>query len=112
MPPTSRDTSTMEWRPFEDAPGVSYKVLRHHAGRHGITLLLRFDPGASYPSHRHPQGEEVFVLEGSYEDGGQRYGAGCFLFHEPGSVHRPRSREGCVLLVSLPAHIETVPDPS
>ena len=94
------------WRDFAEAPGVRYKVLRHHAGRRGITLLLQFDAGAAYPTHRHPEGEEYFVLDGSVQDGGHSYGAHTFVYHPPGSAHRPASSTGCTLLVTLPAHIE------
>ena len=102
------DSSCLAWRDFENAPGVSFKVLRHHEGRRGITLLLRFEPGADYPAHRHPEGEEYFVLEGTLQDGGRTYGAETYVYHPPGSVHRPASPGGCVLLVSLPANIEPV----
>ena len=102
------DTPQMEWRNFTDTPGVHYKVLRHHEGRKGITLLLKFDAGTDYPTHRHPLGEEYYVLEGSLEESGVTYGAGTFVHHPPGSVHRPSSKHGCVLLITLPAHIESV----
>jgi len=94
------------WREFSEAPGVRYKVLRHHAGRRGITLLLQFEAGAAYPAHRHPQGEEYYVLQGTLQDGGRTYGAETFVYQPPGSSHRPMSPTGCTLLVSLPAHIE------
>ena len=100
------DTPTMQWREFEDAPGVSYKVLRHHKDRKGITLMLQFAAGASYPTHRHPEGEEYYVLEGSLDEAGVTYGVGSFVYHPPGSAHQPRSTEGCTLLITLPAHIE------
>ena len=104
-------TTALPWRDFPDAPGVRYKVLRHHPERRGITLLLRFEPGADYPAHRHPEGEEYYVLEGSLDDGGRTYGAHTYVYHPPGSVHRPVSPDGCVLLVLLPAHIEVVDTP-
>ncbi len=104
----SVDTDKQDWRPFPEAPGVRYKVLRHHEGRRGITLLLQFDAGAAYPAHRHPEGEEYFVLQGSLEDGGRTYGAHTYVWQPPGSVHRPASPDGCTLLVTLPAHIERV----
>lgn len=106
MRPDIVDTTTLDWRPFADAPGVHYKVLRHHEQRRGVTLLLRFDAGAHYPVHRHPQGEEYYVLEGTLEDGGREYGAHTYVYHPPGSAHRPASRTGCTLLITLPAHIE------
>ena len=110
MQPNILDTHALEWRSFADAPGVHYKVLRHHPERRGITLLLRFEPGASYPTHRHPDGEEYYVLEGSLQDGNRSYGAHTFVYHPPGSAHRPRSQNGCTLLVTLPAHIERLDD--
>jgi quercetin dioxygenase-like cupin family protein len=106
--PEVLDTSAVEWRDFDDAPGVQYKVLRHHEGRRGITLLLQFAPGAHYPTHRHPEGEEYYVLDGTLQDGGRLYGPHTYVFQPPGSVHRPASPNGCVLLVTLPAHIEPV----
>jgi quercetin dioxygenase-like cupin family protein len=100
------DTQAIDWRNFEEAPGVRYKVLRHHEGRRGITLLLQFAPGAHYPAHRHPEGEEYYVLDGSLRDGERVYGPHTYVYQPPGSVHRPSSPDGCVLLVMLPAHVE------
>jgi len=100
------DTQTLEWRDFEEAPGVRYKVLRHHEGRRGLTILLQFEPGASYPTHRHPEGEEYYVLDGDMRDGAHTYGTNTYVYHPPGSVHRPMSPSGCTLLVTLPAHVE------
>jgi anti-sigma factor ChrR (cupin superfamily) len=100
------DTATLPWRDFQDAPGVRYKVLRHHDARRGITLLLQFDPGARYPAHRHPAGEDYYVLDGTLEEGGHEYGPHTFVHHPAGSAHSPRSRDGCTILVVLPEHIE------
>jgi quercetin dioxygenase-like cupin family protein len=99
-------TGVLEWRTFPEAAGVDYKLLRRHPEAGGSTLLLRFAPGADYPTHRHPAGEEYFILSGSLEDGGTTYGAGDYIYYPPGSVHRPSSREGCTLLVVLPARVE------
>jgi quercetin dioxygenase-like cupin family protein len=99
-------TTGLSWRAFPDAPGVEYKVLRRHADAGGLTLLLRFAPGASYHAHRHPAGEEYLVLAGALEDGDRTYGAGDYVYYPPGSAHRPASREGATLLVLLPAAIE------
>lgn len=100
------DSHAQPWREFPEARGVRYKVLRHHPERRGITLLLRFDAGAVYPAHRHPEGEEYYVLHGTLQDGGRTYGAETYVFHPPESAHRPSSPTGCTILVVLPAHIE------
>ena len=101
-------TAAIPWQRFSEATGVEYKVLRRHAERGGSTLLLRFAPGADYPAHRHPAGEEYYVLEGALDDGPRTYRAGDYLYYPPGSVHRPVSREGCLVLVVLPARVEMI----
>jgi anti-sigma factor ChrR (cupin superfamily) len=96
--------------PSRDTPyaGVSWKKLRFDKESGQSAVLLRFEPGAAYGAHRHPAGEEYYVLEGSLEDGARSYGAGTYVWHPPGSAHRPASREGCLLVVLLPAAIEMV----
>ena len=102
------DTQAMPWRPFDEAPGVHFKVLKTHQPGTGVTLLLRFDPGAGYPTHRHPGGEEYLVLEGELVDAGRTYGVGTYVFHPPGSVHRPTSQSGATVLVFLPEAVEVL----
>lgn len=63
-------TAEIEWKPLVesrvDTRGISVKVLRMDltTGR-APNFLLRFEPGANYPYHNHPAGEELFVLSGS-----------------------------------------------
>lgn len=99
------DADELPWRqtPHE---GVRWKKLRFDPQSGESAVLLRFEPGAGYGAHRHPAGEQYWVLEGSLEDGGRSYGAGTYVHHPAGSVHRPASREGCLLLVVLGAPIE------
>lgn len=94
--------------PWRDSPhaGVAWKKLFHDPASGESAVLLRFAPGACYGAHRHPAGEQYLVLEGSLEDGGRSYGAGAYVRHEPGSAHRPSSREGCLLFVALRQPIE------
>lgn len=94
--------------PWRDSPyaGVQWKKLHYDDATGESAVLLRFEPGAAYGSHRHPMGEQYLVLEGSLEDGGTTYGKGTYVRHAPGSVHRPKSAEGCLLFVSLPRPIE------
>ncbi len=98
----------MPWRPFDEAPGVEFKVLKTHPPGNGATLLLRFEAGAAYPAHRHVDGEEYWVLEGTLADGGRTYGTGTYVWHPPGSVHRPSSPAGATILVFVPGGIEIV----
>lgn len=99
------DSNELEWRPTP-FDGVHWKKLRFDSASGSSAVLLRFEPGASYGAHEHPEGEEYFVLEGSLEDAGSTYGAGSYVYHPPGSRHRPSSKEGCLLFVTLPKAIE------
>jgi anti-sigma factor ChrR (cupin superfamily) len=100
-------SNELPWResPY---PGVTWKKLYYDPESGRSAVLLRFEPGASYGRHRHPGGEEYFVLEGALEDGGRSYGAGTYVRHPAGSVHRPSSAEGCLLFVTLARPIELV----
>jgi anti-sigma factor ChrR (cupin superfamily) len=96
------------WKGFPEVPGVEYKVLRKHPEGGGLTLLLRFSKGVHYPTHRHPGGEEYYMLDGTLRDGGRTYGRDAFVWHPPGSIHTPSSPDGCELIVVLPKAIEIV----
>ena len=102
---TLLDTQTLPWRD-SPSPGVRWKKI-HFDGRASV-VLLEFEPGASYAAHRHPAGEEYWVISGTLIDGGKTVGAGTWVSHPPSSVHVPRSEDGCLLLVRLEAPIEPV----
>jgi len=69
------------------------------AGR--VTSIVRYDPTSVFPSHPHPEGEEILVLEGVFSDEHGDYPPGTFLLHPQGFEHAPFSRPGCVLFVKL-----------
>ncbi|SFR54926.1 cupin domain-containing protein [Thiomicrospira sp. ALE5] len=84
------------------ADGVQRKPLEREAAESGrTTSVVQFMPGSAFPPHQHPQGEEIFVLEGVFSDECGDYPAGSYLRNPPGSQHAPFSKEGCVLFVKL-----------
>ena len=65
---------------------VAIKVLREHEGV--LSYLLRLDPGASLPPHRHPQDEECVVLEGRLRVGSKvEIGPGGYHLAHAGALH-------------------------
>jgi anti-sigma factor ChrR (cupin superfamily) len=46
-------------------PGIRTKVLAVDKVHGVVTLLIRAEPGAVYPSHHHSGSEECYVLSGS-----------------------------------------------
>ncbi|MBA4043138.1 MAG: cupin [Erythrobacter sp.] len=61
--------------------------------------LVRWEPGTRFNRHRHWGGEEILVLEGTFEDEHGRYPAGSWLRSPHGSEHTPFSTEGCLIFV-------------
>ena len=54
-------SNEIEWKPLIEegikTDGVYVKVLRSdESAKRSPTILLKFEPGASYPNHSHPAG--------------------------------------------------------
>lgn len=90
------DTAGAAFRPTA-TPGVSETVLHQVPGE--TVRMVRFAPGTVAPSHPHPRGEEILVLEGSFADEDGSYPAGTWIRNPPGSAHAPRSEDGCLLWI-------------
>ena len=90
------NTRQAMWQPGI-ADGLSVMPL-HSAGIEHIALV-RWAPGTKFSLHRHWGGEEIFVLEGVFEDEYGEYPAGSWIRSPSGSTHAPFSRQGCVIWV-------------
>ena len=77
--------------------GVSKQALYRFGDQH--THLTRFAPGATAEHHVHVGGEEVFVIEGTWQDDRGTYPAGTWVRFPDGSDHTPHSAEGVLLFV-------------
>lgn len=66
-----------------------------------VTSVVRYEPNSRFPSHDHPDGEEILVLEGVFSDEHGDWLAGTFLLNPEGFRHTPFSKPGCVLFVKL-----------
>jgi len=89
------------YAPFR--PGVEISLLRDTDPQ---IALLRYQPGASVPAHRHPGLEMIQVLEGSQSDERGTYGVGDIVLNPPGSQHRVWSTDGCVVLIMWERPVE------
>lgn len=100
------------------ADGVSRIPLEREFSESGhTTSFVKFEPESFFPRHTHPQGEEIYVLEGVFSDENGDYPAGTYLRNPPGSNHKPFTKEGCTLFVKLDqfkkndnAHVVLRPD--
>ena len=87
--------------------GLSVMPLAEFATQH--TALVRWAPATYFNPHRHYGGEEIFVLEGVFADEFGEYPAGTWLRSPHMSMHKPFSREGCLIFVKT-GHLPVLPD--
>lgn len=86
-------------------PGVRRRTLLSSDSPTGTRIqFVEIDPGGRFLGLdvHEPGPEEVFVLEGTFNDGVRDYPAGSLIHNPAGSSHIPQSVSGCRLLVILP----------
>jgi hypothetical protein len=61
--------------------------------------LIRYEPGASYPLHRHDFAQVWYILEGEMTCGGTTYGPGTFVYMpDPHFEHEMTTKSGCTVV--------------
>jgi len=82
--------------------GILRKKLERELDEIGhATSIVRYEAGASFQYHSHPNGEEILVLDGVFSDQMGEYKQGTYIRNPPGSMHAPFSKKGCTLFVKL-----------
>jgi len=82
------------------APGVEMRQLFRDKATGRATVLLRMEPGATFPAHRHGDDEQCFVLSGDIGFGELVYRQGDFVVMRKGTDHPEiRTEHGNVLLL-------------
>jgi hypothetical protein len=100
--PASADTEAMDWAPSPS--GTVWRKRVHCVGpaeAGQVTSVVRYQPGSSFHTHDHPDGEEILVLDGVFSDEHGDWPKGTYLLNPEGFRHAPFSREGCLLFVKL-----------
>jgi anti-sigma factor ChrR (cupin superfamily) len=94
------ETAHETWHP-SPVPGVEriYLERDEQADLTIATSLVRYAPGTSFQPHQHEQGEELFVLEGTFTDEYGAYPKGTYVHNPPGSSHTPNCPDGCLLFL-------------
>jgi quercetin dioxygenase-like cupin family protein len=101
------------WQPLIEKgihyEGIFVKSLRFDPEKkRSTTILLKFEPGASYPYHNHPAGEEIFVLDGEAIIEGATLQQGDYLYTPPTFKHSVKTVTGCTMLFVVPEEIEFI----
>lgn len=99
------DFSRFAWQPFRD--GVEIFPIYQQTGG-ASAALLRYQPGARVPRHRHPAPEHILVLRGSQRDASGIYATGTLVVNLPDSEHAVASDDGCVVLAIWVAPVQFI----
>ncbi len=97
----------LPWEPFR--PGVDIHRLYPAEPDGAAAALLRYQPGASVPYHRHTGFEHILVLSGSQTDANGTYPAGTLVVNPPGTRHTVSSPDGCIILAIWAKPVEIEP---
>ncbi|WP_291731879.1 cupin domain-containing protein [Leisingera sp. F5] len=99
--PVTVHASILDWIP-SPAAGVDRKMLyREGAEVARATSIVRYAPGSAFPGHVHSGGEEILVLDGTFQDEHGDYPAGTYFRNPPGTSHSPAAADGCIIFVRL-----------
>ena len=84
------DTNSAAWHQGL-VPGLKVMpLMRQGTG----STLVKWAPETYFNAHRHYGGEEIFVVDGVFEDEHGRYPAGSWIRSPHLSMHQPFSKEG------------------
>jgi anti-sigma factor ChrR (cupin superfamily) len=100
------DTARASWRAGL-VPGLSVLPL-HAYGTEGVALV-RWAPDTVFQPHTHPGGEEIWVLDGVFEDEHGSYPKGSWLRNPSMSRHQPFTRNGATIWVKT-GHLQGLPE--
>ena len=97
--PVVIDTNEAQWLPGL-VPGLRVMSLHECAAEH--VALVKWAPDTEFQSHTHWGGEEIFVLEGRFNDEHGEYPAGSWIRSPDQSRHAPYTRaDGALIYVKV-----------
>jgi anti-sigma factor ChrR (cupin superfamily) len=113
---SDKESVKIDTRAAAFAPGLvdGLSVLPLHQFETECAALVRWQPGTIFNRHSHFGGEEIYVIEGTFEDEIGSYPAGTWLRSPHLSTHTPFSEKGCLIYVKvghLLAELGTLSDP-
>ncbi len=91
-------------------PAIRTKPLWSDPATKRRAQLIRFDPGAALPMHRHVGDELLYVIEGSIGDEHGTTATGNVGYRPNGCVHSVGSRNGAIALAIVTGGIEPATD--
>jgi anti-sigma factor ChrR (cupin superfamily) len=88
---------SLTYEHFRD--GVQVHWLTRGGEGEPSVAILKYQPGASVPFHRHAGLETIMVLDGTQSDEDGSYEAGALVLNAKGTEHSVWTKDGCVVLI-------------
>src|SRR5215831_6585642 len=98
--------SDLPW--VEARPGVRMKQVWEDKATERRCLLVRFEPGATLPPHRHVGDELIFVIEGANADEAGVVATGNMNYRPNGCAHTVTTKNGATVLAVVWGRTEPV----
>ncbi|MEM8805629.1 MAG: cupin domain-containing protein [Cyanobacteria bacterium P01_G01_bin.38] len=88
-------------RTVQYSKGATRSIMPLHNYQAETVALVCWEADTYFQRHTHLGGEEIFVVEGTFEDEQGIYPKGIWLRNPVGSIHAPFSRQGCIIYVKV-----------
>ena len=96
------NTQIEEWHASPSSGVERLYLERDNMGEFAkASSIVIFHPGSKFDNHTHDNGEEIFVLEGTFSDQYGDYSKGTYIRNPHNSDHIPFSKDGCKIFVKL-----------
>ena len=110
------DTAGTAWEPWTlagaEEPMDGVEIIRLAERADERVYAMRMQPGTVVPTHDHPGGEELYVLDGEFADQNGSYPKGTWLRMPAGSSHDLVCEQGCTIWLKLGHLAGTIEGPA
>jgi anti-sigma factor ChrR (cupin superfamily) len=104
--PPSQNFNLSEIAWVDAMAGVRQKPIWQDKETKRRAVLVRFEPGAQLPRHKHIGDELIFVIEGSVSDESGEVLAGNMNFRPNGCVHTVSTKNGATIFALVSGGVE------
>ncbi|MBV1703949.1 MAG: cupin domain-containing protein [Hyphomicrobiales bacterium] len=87
----------LDFAPFR--PGIAAHWIERGGDDAPSLAVLKYEPGARAPRHRHRGLETILMLAGAQSDENGTYAAGDLAINAAGTEHSVASADGCIALL-------------
>jgi hypothetical protein len=103
----TRQAAEISWEPYS-IPGVMVGKLSVDPVKREVAYFLCCTAGIEFPKHKHAGNEEIVILAGDLVLDGKIYTSGEYIYCNPGTVHQPKTQNGCLVFLRTSLDVEII----